>query len=382
MKGESFMRRANGSGSIFKIKGGNRRKPWRVRVTIGYETNKETGKCKQILKDIGSFKTREEAELALVGYKDCPYDLDTKDITFKELYEKWSEEYFKTLNGVSSQRTIVCAFKYCHSLHNMKMRQIRAYHLEECIESAYIISNSGKDKGKRRDASPCMKSRIKSLFNLMYDWAYKRDIVDKNYARAIKLDKKIKLEQERNKRENVPFSDKDVEVLWNSVGKVKFADMVLIAIYSGWRPQELAILKVKDIDLEMNVMYGGLKTDAGRNRCVPIHPLIRDLVVKRYEEAQKLGSEYLFNDLEGQRGTHMTYDKYRRRFEKVVEQLDLGVHHPHETRHTFATKAGKADMNDKLLKRIMGHSITDITENVYTHRDIEDLKKAMSCITH
>lgn len=43
------MRRANGSGQIFKIKGARRRNPWRVRITIGWEMNEETGKSKQII---------------------------------------------------------------------------------------------------------------------------------------------------------------------------------------------------------------------------------------------------------------------------------------------------------------------------------------------
>ncbi|BCN32099.1 hypothetical protein bsdtb5_33940 [Anaeromicropila herbilytica] len=38
--------------------------------------------------------------------------------------------------------------------------------------------------------------------------------------------------------------------------------MILIGIYSGWRPQEMSILKVQDIDLENHTMFGGLKTDA------------------------------------------------------------------------------------------------------------------------
>lgn len=63
-------------------------------------------------------------------------------------------------------------------------------------------------------------------------------------------------------------------MLWDNVEKVKFADMILIGIYSGWRPQELAILQISDIDLEENTMFGGLKTEAGKNRCVPIHPKI------------------------------------------------------------------------------------------------------------
>ena len=103
---------------------------------------------------------------------------------------------------------------------------------------------------------------------------------------------------------------------------------------SGWRPQELAILKVRDVDLDGDTFFGGLKTDAGKNRIVPIHPLIKKLVNRCYEEAMELESEYLFNDSEGQRGTVMTYDKYRHRFEKIMKRLDM-KHRPHETRHTF-----------------------------------------------
>ena len=34
-------------------------------------------------------------------------------------------------------------------------------------------------------------------------------------------------------------------------------------------------------------------------------------------------------------------------------------------------------MNEFILKIIVGHKITDLTENVYTHRDINELKKEM-----
>lgn len=155
------------------------------------------------------------------------------------------------------------------------------------------------------------------------------------------------------------------------VEKIKFADMILIAIYSGWRPQELSILKVKDIDLEEDIMTGGMKTEAGTDRVVPIHPLVRDLIVARVADAKELGSEYLFNDPDGQQGTYMTYDKYRVRFNKVMKRLEM-IHHPHETRHTFITKAKKYRMDDNLLKLIVGHAIVDITERVYTHRVMDD----------
>ena len=370
------MRRANGTGNIYKMKGGKRRKPWRVRVTVGWELNPKTGRCKQNLKTLGYYASRAEAEVALVAYQECPYDLNTKDITFKELYEQWTEDYFKKLTSISSERTITSAYRYCSGLYNMKMRDIRIYHLQECMDKGYIIPDRGKEKGQKRYASACTKGRIKSMFNLMFDWAYAREIVDRNYARAFELDKETKIKQVREKRKNTIFSKEEIDLLWKNVDKIAFVDMVLCGIYSGWRPQELAILKIKDIDLELQVMYGGMKTDAGKDRCVPIHPLIQPLIEKRYAEAKELGSNYLFNDINGQQGIYMTYDKYRGRFNKVVERLQMD-HHPHETRHTFITKAKRVRMEEYILKRIVGHAINDNTEKTYTHREIEELKAEM-----
>lgn len=370
------MRRANGTGNIYKMKGGKRRKPWRVRVTVGWELNPKTGRCKQNLKTLGYYASRAEAEAALVAYQECPYDLNTKDITFKELYEQWTEDYFKKLTSISSERTITSAYRYCSGLYNMKMRDIRIYHLQECMDKGYIIPDRGKEKGQKCYASACTKGRIKSMFNLMFDWAYAREIVDRNYARAFELDKETKIKQVREKRKNTIFSNEEIDLLWKNVDKIAFVDMVLCGIYSGWRPQELAILKIKDIDLELQVMYGGMKTDAGKDRCVPIHPLIQPLIEKRYAEAKELGSNYLFNDINGQQGIYMTYDKYRGRFNKVVERLQMD-HHPHETRHTFITKAKRVRMEEYILKRIVGHAINDNTEKTYTHREIEELKAEM-----
>lgn len=155
--------------------------------------------------------------------------------------------------------------------------------------------------------------------------------------------------------------------------------MILVGIYSGWRPQELAVLKIADVDLANMFYSGGLKTDAGKNRIVPIHPLLADLVTKNYNQAVETGSEYLFNDPDGQQGTHLTYDKYRGRFRKVMDRLGMD-HKPHDTRHTFITKAKEVDMNEYILKMIVGHEIRDITEKVYTHRTLEDLKNEMKKI--
>ena len=121
----------------------------------------------------------------------------------------------------------------------------------------------------------------------MYKWAMKHELVDKNYAAlcdGVKRDVLL--------LSAFLFSEQEITALMEHP-EIPFADMILIGIYSGWRPQELAVLKVADVDLDNMTYTGGLKTDAGRNRLVPIHPLVADLVRKNYEQAVGMGSNYL-----------------------------------------------------------------------------------------
>ena len=258
----------------------------------------------------------------------------------------------------------------------MRMKDIRTYHLKGCINDGYIIPEIGKDKGKKRFASANTKARMKSMFNLLFDYAVEHEIAMVNYARNFSIDDDIIKEKEKNKKEKIPFTNEEIKKLWENID-FGFTDMVVIQLYSGWRPQELAILKVSDIDFEKNIMTGGLKTQAGKERIVPILPLIKPLLEKRYNEAVKLKSEYVFNDINSQTGINMTYDKYRKRFMKIMEKLDMN-HTPHECRHTFITIAKSNKMDEYVLKLIVGHAIDDITEKVYTHRTVEQLRTEMN----
>ncbi len=352
----------NGYGTIYKLPG-RRSKPFRAVKTDKWILDTVTGKSKQIRFTIGYYPTREEAMIALADYNENPYDIKIDNITFSEVYEKWSEGYFPTLSNASSIRTVKAAYAYCNGLYNMRMRDIRVSHLEGTIINANVGDST--------------KSRIKSLFNMMYKYAVAHDIVEKDYA-ATMFANGNPIKHERTK-EPIPFTEEEVALLWDNTN-IPFADMILIGIYTGWRPQELSILKVSDIDMEAGTMKGGLKTDAGKNRIVPIHKVIKSLIENRMKEATTLQSEYLFNDINGQQSIHMTYDKYKGRFRKVMNRLHMN-HHPHETRHTFITKAKACNIDEYILKLIVGHSIEDITEKVYTHRTIEQLKAEMDKIT-
>ena len=357
----------NGFGQISEIKNANLRKPFRAMVTVGKDFYGRP--IRKMLKPVAYFETYNDAYAALVEYNRNPYDLES-DLTVAQLYEQWSDHYFKSLTAAST-RTIKAAWNYCSAIYDMRAKDLRARHIKGCMEEGYIIT----DRGEKKYASPSIKSRIKSLFNLMLDYGEEYEIVDRNYARTFKLSDNIAKDIQEAKKDHIDYTDEEMKKLWDHLYDVDYVDVVLIQCYSGWRPQELGLIEIENVDLENWFFAGGMKTDAGKDRLVPIHPKIRDLVKYRYQEALDLGSEYLINctnTITHRGSTKLTYDKYRHRLEKIIKELELNPEHrAHDGRVQFATMAKRNNVDEYALKYMMGHKIKDITENTYTKRKPE-----------
>ena len=180
-------RRSNGEGSVTYD---SRRKRYRAKVTVGWIVDEETGKSKQIVKNLGSnFKTKGEASAALAEYLRTPYDLENKDITFSDLYKIWFDDFIK--EHESHRYRIMSAYKYCSAIYNKKMRDISILDMKNCIYKGTAIAVKGKYKGEERLASPSTKESMKYIFNHMFLYAMEARIVDRNYAREFTLDKKV-----------------------------------------------------------------------------------------------------------------------------------------------------------------------------------------------
>lgn len=335
MKGLMLMRNPNGYGSIAKLSG-NRRRPYWVRKAV--TRWKENGQ--PIYETIGYYATRKEAMQALADFNENPYDISQNRLTFAQVYEKWSSKKFQEISA-SAVRTYKSAYNYCKPLYNLKMNEIKVGQLQDVIDHA--------------DVGATTRARIKSMLNLIYDYCMKNEIVKKDLSQYLT---KPKIETS----EKIPFSAEEIEILWDNVNH-PFVDDVLILIYSGWRASEYAGLQTEDIDLENMTMKGGIKTDAGKGRIVPIHHKILPLIQKKYNKE----NEYLRSD---------GYDKLYRDFCSVMKTLGMS-HTPHETRHTFITVLDDAGANKTAIQRLVGHASRDVTSKVYTHKDIEQLRKAV-----
>ncbi len=246
----------------------------------------------------------------------------------------------------------------------------------------YRIEERGKNKGKKVLASAGTKSRIKSLFNLMFDYALEYEIVDKNYARTFDISGDVLKERDEAKIDHICFTQDELRTLWQHTCDVPYTDLILIQCYSGWRPQELGLIKLSDVDLENWTFKGGMKTIAGKNRLVPIHSKVRHLVMRRYEEAKALNSDYVFNCTDATKsGKFLSYDKYAVRFRKTMEILKLDPRHrPHDPRKTFISAAKASQVDEHVIKLLVGHSDNDITEKTYTERSVENLRNEIEKI--
>ena len=373
-KSNKRRRLPNGFGQISEIKNRNLRNPFRAMVTVG-KTPEGKPICKP-LRPESYFATYNDAYAALVEYNKNPYDLEPS-ITMQELYDKWLPEYEKT---VKSTKSATSAWAYCSGIYKMRVMDIRARHVKGCMEEGVAII-----RGKEQHPSATMKNQIKSLFNMMLDYALEYELVDRNYSRTFNLTEETVKEIQSVKKEHIAFTDEEMDLLWANISSKQGIDILLIQCYSGWRPQELGLLELKDVDLENWTFRGGMKTDAGENRVVPIHSRIQDLVLRKYQEAEALGSPYLLNwtdpNNRNKKNIKLTYARYQKAFERIRDELKLNPNHrPHDGRTHFVTMAKRYGVDEYAIKYMVGHKISDITEKVYTRREFAWLREEIEKI--
>lgn len=333
------MRLPNGFGQISKIKSKKLRKPYRAMVTVG--KTPEGRPIVKTLKPVGYFKTYNEAYTALLEYNKDPYDLDLK--TLQDVYDEWLPKY-KLKVGPKSISIAETYWQKFEPIQHIPIREIRARHCKSIIDSIDTYS---------------VKLQAHKILNLLLDYAMEYDLVDNNYSRSVKVTRNINEET----KSHVVFTKDELETLWKHKDD-QIVRAVLIQCYSGWRPSELLDIRTENIHTENWTFVGGMKTTAGRDRLVPIHKKIRDLVTSN--------GIYMIEP-------HLTYDAYKKRFIKKIAELGLNsAHKPHDGRKTFVTMCKNAGVDEYAIKYMVGHAIQDITEKVYTERDINFLTTELS----
>lgn len=337
----------NGYGSISKLSG-NRRKPWRVRKTDGWEI--VDGNLKQKFINIGCYETKALALQALASYNADPYDLHLSTITLEEVYEKWSDRKFEEISD-SNATGYKAAWRLCEPIKNMKFVDVKIDHLQK------VADDSGKN-------TPTLK-KYKILMKGLFEYAVIHGIIteDRNIIKYLDISKA----GNPNSFNREPFSKTEIQRLWKNYKSNEYMTVVLILIYTGVRIGELLDLKKTEINLEgrwFKVLES--KTEAGI-RTVPI----AKKVIPFFEHWMQKDCEYLICTPDGK---HFEYRNYYDSYWKpLMKSLNMDAHRPHDTRHTCVSLLTAAKVDERFVQKIVGHKGQNVTQQVYTHLEIQEL---------
>ncbi len=345
------MRHPNGYGSITKLKG-TRRKPFMVRITTGKSVSPTSGNLLYTRTVLGYYTTRKEAMQALAEYNTKPFDLKTKAVTLEEVYKLWSKEKFPAL-AQKSITSYTSTHKHIEKIQDFPIRDLKRLHLQQCIDEC--------------PAGYTTKKNIRILLHQLFEYAIQNDITDKNYAESLNVGEHTAVIK------RTVFSPEEIQKLWDNVDRMEYIDSILILLYSGMRVGELLEMQRCNVDLDTKTMKIVRAKNKSSLRTVPIHDKIFPLVKKYYD----MGCEPLLPNTDGKYFTYTNYQQ--KKWKQIMTQLEMS-HLPHDTRHTFASLADTAGLKKLCIKRIMGHESNDITDRVYTHKDITELLEQINLI--
>lgn len=361
-KKRKYRRRPNKSGTVVKLSG-NRRKPFMAKITTGYDVI--TGN--QIQKPIGYFETRQEALDALSIYS-LTQNKNLNSNTLKELGGNTFDEIMKIQNkslpnfgqiydiifdkdlcnlSKQSQGAYNSAFKRLKVLHHRNISDINLFDMQNQLD---LASTEVQEKTLLNMKSICVR---------VFEYAVIHQYIERNSDFTSYLTCKSN-KTTNTHRKHIPFSIDEVKLLFDDYSIE--SKCVLVYIFTGCRPIELINFKKENLyldvlstdngnELKIDYIIAGSKTDAGKNRIIPIHHLIKPFIKE------------VVNELGKYKAPIQVRNKI---FMPLMKKLKL-EHIPYDTRHTFATLAKLSNIDEFSRKRIMGHKSVNITDDVYTH---------------
>lgn len=345
-------RRPKGSGSIRKLSDAHRTRPWMAR----------TGKGELL----GMYATSAEATLALDEYNAKHISVARLRYTFADVYARWKAVHFQEV-GPKGQYSYEQAYAKAVPLYDREMRELKTEDYQQIITS---LAESGLSR------STCEKQR--QLFSQLCKWAMQNDIITVNYSEGLKLPalpkkKERTLTDEEISRIKTVANDNDDRLQ-------STAQIALVLVYTGMRIDELLSLLREDVHLDQGYLIGGEKTEAGRQRTIPILTPIKSILGGWMLDS--IGSVYLLPTSTGRKKDVNTVEhSFRRLMEACgINGPDTPKEQrvtPHSLRRTAATRLVEGKAEPTAVQAIIGHADFSTTADYYTAHSADYLAEEM-----
>lgn len=317
-------------------------------------------KRERVTEILDCFEEKGKAEDALDIYRLVPAEQGSPKLsmTLGQVYEACTKHKLNDPNlSKSTKSGIKASWGKLKKLESRIFSEIRSDEFQDIV-----------DECREGGASKSTLTKLKSLIYSLCEYAYHNGIIKTNYSSLIEIG-----EVETSEKE--PFTESEVGILKEYADKVPWVDTILVLNYTGMRITELVTLDKSNVDMDNKIIIGGIKTDAGKNRVVPIHPVIWPVFVKWYNK----DGETIFCNEDGKKLSARAYRENR--YRPALEAVGVRPLNPHACRHTFATRMNRVNAPKADIQKIIGHVVgSDTTDKVYTHPEIEDLRKTMEML--
>ena len=337
------MRNENGFGSIVCLDktGKKRRKPWAVRITTGWKDGK------QVRKYLGYYKTQAEALVALAEYNKNGVNVDLSKLTLDDVWKRWMERVEKKNLSSSAMKAHKAVYNHLDKLKKLKMKEIKSVHLQDWSDNLPV--------------KPGTKIKFKNTMSQVFDYALQNDIVTKNYAKFIEVNEKVE-------QVGAIFTENEIKLLWDNV-EDDTVQKLLILIYTGMRIGEMLAVNREHINFEEGYIIGGNKTEAGRDRIIPLHNKIVPLVKNQLKDNHWL--------MQSSRGIAMSYPNASRYFNQIFDKFGFN-HKIHDARKTAVSLMHSSGIPMETIRVIVGHSGKGVTEKVYLYKEPKELVEVIN----
>lgn len=341
--------RGNGTGTAYR-----RGRTWTACVTIGSKRT-PAGRIQYIRRTKGGFSTKRDALAYCQQLRSAP--TERQSLTLRQVYDAWLPAHEERVSK-STMNCYRAAWKYFSDLSLRRISDIDVDELQDCIDSC--------PRARRT------RENMKALVGLLYKYAIPRHQATLNLAEYLHTG-------DNDKTARPAFTPEQVELIRQQIGVTPYADAVYVLIYTGFRPAELFAL-TKD-SYRDGVLYGGIKTEAGKDRAVPVSPKIQQIIEERLASPHA----YLFPRDDG---SQMSVNYFRDVYFYAVlaaagiQPLPTPDHPAHYTpyscRHTFANLLKGATGSDVDKARLIGHADYTTTKKLYQSAELEAMRQIIA----
>jgi len=342
---ENQVKRANGTGSVVKLPG-TRRRPYAVKVS-------GRNSYGHVIQKIVIYHERAaDAWETLEAYNKARAAVDKLDLTVGDVFEGWKAREYRKLKPASITSHNAAWNQRISRYADRKMRSMT-------LDEWQSILDEDEDAGR----SQSLINNDAILIKALYSYSMERDIVGKDYSAYLDIPS-VDTKRPRDALNDLQFA----RLSKMAADGVPWADTALMLCYTGFRVSEfLSLTRFSYYPEEGGYLQGGIKTDAGRDRIVPVHPRIAPYLRSWLAK----GGDTIICD---ENGRAISSEQYREYFRDLMEQCGASGATPHWCRHTFATCLHNASADPLTVKWLLGHSTkSDITAH-YTHETISVLK--------